>query len=370
MNRYIEVSGNYNTAKVFNPNVDENSLEQVRALLDREEFKDSRIRFMPDIHYGKGATVGTTMTLTDQVVPNFIGVDIGCGVSVTKLDIPTNEAIQDKFLKRFDRVVRQNVPLGFNRHKEYKDSPDVSFEEFLVKDTLDEETFHTSIGTLGGGNHFISLEANDYGEVYLLIHSGSRNIGLTVANTYQDMADQTSPGKPKGNGVVSGELFEQYLHDLALAQRYAKQNRKQMRDTILAKMNMGMDNSFDTIHNYIEVETNIARKGAVSAKEGETLVIPFNSRDGSVIAIGKGNEDWNYSAPHGAGRTMSRRQAKRTISLEEYREMMVGVFSSSISNRTLDEAPTAYKEAKEILDLSEPTLSVKEWLQPIYNLKG
>src|SRR5699024_4499091 len=249
-------------------------------MMNREEFKDSKIRFMPDIHFGMGATVGTTMTLIDRVVPNFIGVDIGCGVSVTKLDIDRKEALKRNFLEKFDQEVRRGVPLGFNRHRKYEESPDVDLDAFLVRDQLDDDTFYTSIGTLGGGNHFISLEANEQGVVYLLIHSGSRKIGLTVANTYQKMADQATPGARKGEGVASGELFDQYMHDLALAQAYARQNRKKMRDRIIRSTGVELVETFDTAHNYIEVETKIGRKGAVSAKEGETLVIPFNSRDG------------------------------------------------------------------------------------------
>lgn len=370
MEKFIEIEGKYNTAKVFNPDIDEASYNQIKLMMDREEFKDSTFRFMPDVHYGKGATVGTTMTVTDKVVPNFIGVDIGCGVNVTELAINKKEATDKNFLKKFERHVRQQVPLGFRRHNQYKEAPIVERNEFLVADQLDEEIYYQSIGSLGGGNHFISLEANDSGKVYLLIHSGSRNIGHTVATIYQDLADAANPFERKGEAYLDGELFEQYLHDLALAQKYAFQNRNAMADAILKANGLEQRDRFDSVHNYIDIESRIARKGAISAKKGEKLVIPFNGRDGSVIARGKGNEDWNQSAPHGAGRTMSRTQARKRIKLNEYQDMMKDVYSTSVSKQTLDEAPTAYNSQKTILELAKPTIDVLEFIRPIYNLKG
>lgn len=370
MSQFIEIEGTFNKAKVFNPDIDESSYEQIKLMMDRKEFKESTFRFMPDVHYGKGSTVGTTMTVTDKVVPSFIGVDIGCGVNVTELTINKKDAADPKFLKKFDRNVRQNVPLGFNRHNHYKNAPLVEKDEFLVTDQLDEETYYQSIGTLGGGNHFISLEATASGKVYLLIHSGSRNIGHTVATIYQDLADATNPFERKGEAYLEGELFEQYLHDLALAQRYALQNRQAMSNAILKANGLEKRDRFDSVHNYIDVEYMIARKGAISARKNEKIVIPFNSRDGSIIAKGKGNEDWNHSAPHGAGRVMSRTQAKKRIKLEDYQEMMKEVYSTSVSKRTLDEAPTAYNQQKRILELAAPTMEVLETIRPIYNLKG
>lgn len=370
MSRSINIRGEYNTAKVFNPDIDESSYQQIEDMMNREEFKESKFRFMPDVHYGKGSTVGTTMTVEDKIVPSFIGVDIGCGVSVTELEINKKEASDPEFLKTFDRNVRQQVPLGFNRHQQYKDSPDLKIEDFIVSDQLDEEAFYTSIGSLGGGNHFVSLEATDDGKVYLLIHSGSRNIGHTVATIYQDLADNLNPSDRKGEGYLEGEAMENYLHDLGLAQKYALQNRNAMANAILESNGLKQRNRFDSVHNYIDLETMIARKGAISAKKGEKLVVPFNSRDGSVIAEGKGNEDWNHSAPHGAGRTMSRKQAKKRIPYQKYQEMMKNVYSTSVSKRTLDEAPSAYNEQKKILELAEPTINVLEYIRPIYNLKG
>lgn len=366
----IKIAGKYNEAIVFNPDIDESSYQQIQAMMDREEFGDSQFRFMPDVHYGKGSTVGTTMSVSDKVVPNFIGVDIGCGVNVTELTINKKDASDPKFLKKFDRNVRQNVPLGYNRHGKYQKAPLVNREEFLVGDQLEDDTFYHSIGSLGGGNHFISLEATDSGKVYLLIHSGSRNVGHTVASIYQDLADAQNPHKNKGEGYLEGELYEQYLHDLALAQKYALQNRQAMAENILRANGLEKRDQFDSVHNYIEMDTMIARKGAISAREGEKLVIPFNARDGSVIAKGKGNPDWNYSAPHGAGRTMSRTQAKKRIPLRDYQEMMADVYSTSVSKQTLDEAPTAYNEQRKILELAKPTIDVLEYIRPIYNLKG
>jgi RNA-splicing ligase RtcB len=370
MSDYIEIEGKYNQTKVFNPNIDEASYQQIKAMMDREEFKASKFRFMPDVHYGKGSTVGTTMTVKDVVVPNFIGVDIGCGVNVTELEINKKEASDPKFLKKFDRNVRQNVPIGFNRHAKPQEARMVERDEFLVADQLDEETYYTSIGSLGGGNHFIALEAADDGKVYLVIHSGSRNPGHTVATIYQDLADEQHPGKNKGEGYLTDELFDQYIHDLGLAQRYAYQNRNAMADNILKSNGLTQRDRFDSVHNYIDLENMIARKGAISALENEKIIIPFNSRDGSVIARGKGNEDWNYSAPHGAGRTMSRTQAKKKIPFRDYQEMMKDVYSTSISKQTLDEAPTAYNKQAEILKLASPTIEVLEYIRPIYNLKA
>lgn len=370
MSEHIKIEGKYNTAKVFNPDIDESSYQQIEGMMDREEFAASKFRFMPDVHYGKGSTVGTTMTVKDKISPSYIGVDIGCGVNVTELTINKKEASDPKFLKKFERNVRQNVPLGFRRHKNYQDSPMLKREDFIVSDQLEEAIFYQSIGSLGGGNHFISLEAADDGKVYLLIHSGSRNVGHTVASIYQDWADDLNPADRKGEGYLEGEPMEQYLHDLALAQKYALQNRNAMADNILESNNLEQRDRFDSVHNYIEMETMIARKGAISAKKDERIIIPFNSRDGSVIARGKGNEDWNNSAPHGAGRTMSRTQAKKRIPFQDYQAMMKDVYSTSVSKKTLDEAPTAYNEQRKILKLAQPTIEVLDYIRPIYNLKG
>lgn len=370
MSKSIEIKGTYNKAKVFNPDIDESSYQQIEAMMNREEFKENKFRFMPDVHYGKGSTVGTTMTVHDKIVPSFIGVDIGCGVSVTELELNKKEASDPKLLKQFDRNVRQSVPLGFNRHKQYKNSSDINLEDFIVSDQLDEEAFYTSIGSLGGGNHFISLEATDDGKVYLLIHSGSRNIGHTVATIYQNLADELNPSDKKGEGYLEGIQMEEYLHDLELAQKYALQNRNAMADAILESNGLKQRDRFDSVHNYIDLDSMIARKGAISAKKDEKLIIPFNSRDGSVIARGKGNEDWNQSAPHGAGRIMSRTQARKRIPYPEYQKMMDGVYSTSVTKQTIDEAPSAYNEQKKILDLAAPTIEVLEFIRPIYNLKG
>lgn len=370
MSKFIEITGKYNTAKVFNPNIDEASYGQIKRMMDREAFEASKFRFMPDVHYGMGSTVGTTMTVVDKIVPNFIGVDIGCGVNVTELELTKREATNKKFLKQFDRLVRQTVPLGFRRHANDQVATLVEHEEFLVADRLEKDIFYESIGSLGGGNHFISLEATDSGKVYLLIHSGSRNIGHSVASIYQTLADKQNPADNKGEGYLEGQLFTDYLHDLKLAQKYALQNRSTMADNILQAAGLEQRSRFDTVHNYIDLDEMIARKGAISAKKGERLVIPFNSSDGSVIAEGKGNEDWNQSAPHGAGRVMSRTKAKKRIPYPEYQKMMKDVYSTSVTKNTLDEAPTAYNKQKEILDLASETIQIVEYIRPIYNLKG
>lgn len=370
MSKYIEITGKYNTAKVFNPDIDEASYGQIERIMNRKIFEKSKFRFMPDVHFGKGATIGTTMTVHDKIVPSFIGVDIGCGVNVTELAISKEEASQESFLRDFDREVRRVVPLGFKRHRDHQPAPMVNHEDFIVSKQLERDTFYESIGTLGGGNHFISLEATDDGTVYLIIHSGSRNPGFTVANIYQDKADQQNPADSKGEGHLEGQLFEDYLHDLKLAQAYASQNRHAMADNILEATGIEQRDRFESVHNYIAVEEMIARKGAISAYEGEKLIIPFNSRDGSVIAEGKGNEDWNFSAPHGAGRTMSRTQAKKQIDFKDYQKMMSDVYSSSVNRGTLDEAPTAYNSQEEILALAEDTIKNVQYIRPIYNLKA
>lgn len=370
MTKFIEISGKYNKAKVFNPNIDESSYQQIQRMMNREEFNDSKFRFMPDVHYGKGSTVGTTMTVHGKIVPNFIGVDIGCGVNVTELEMTKKEASDNQFLKRFDRLVRQNVPLGFKRHQKYQQSPAVKHSDFIVSKQLEEDTFYESIGTLGGGNHFISLEATDSGKVYLLIHSGSRNIGHTVASIYQELADQQNPADNRGEGYLEGQLFDDYIHDLKLAQQYALQNRTAMANNILAAAGLTKRSRFDSVHNYIDLDEMIARKGAISANKGERLVIPFNARNGSVIAEGKGNADWNFSAPHGAGRVMSRTQAKKRIPYPEYQKMMEGIYSTSVSKKTLDEAPSAYNKQQEILNLAQDTIHILEYIRPIYNLKA
>lgn len=370
MTKHITIEGKHNTAKVFNPDIDDSSYQQINRMMDREEFKDSKFRFMPDVHYGKGSTIGTTMTVDDKITANYIGVDIGCGVNVTELTLNKKEASDPEFLKKFDRNVRQNVPLGFKRHQKYQEAPEVKREEFIVADQLEDDTYYKSIGSLGGGNHFVSLEASNDGKVYLIIHSGSRNVGHTVATLYQDKADELNPGENKGEGILEGDLLEDYLHDLELAQKYALQNRRAMAKNILESNNLDHQDQFDTVHNYIEMATMIARKGAVSAHMGEKLIIPFNARDGSIIAEGKGNADWNYSAPHGAGRTMSRTRAKKNISLQDYQEMMKDVYSTSVSKQTLDEAPTAYNDQRKILKLAKPTIKIIDAIRPIYNLKG
>lgn len=370
MTESITITGDYNESIVYNPDIDESSHQQIKSMMSREEFKENIFRFMPDVHYGKGSTIGTTMTIMDKVVPNFIGVDIGCGVSVTELTLNKKEASDKDFLKAFDRNVRQNVPLGFKRHQTYQDSPAVKREEFLIADQLEEETFYQSIGSLGGGNHFISLEATADGKVYLLIHSGSRKVGHTVATIHQDLADAQNLTDGKGSGYLDGQLMEDYLHDLGLAQKYALQNRNTMADAILDSNDLAQRDRFDTVHNYIELDTMIARKGAISAKKDEKVIIPFNSRDGSVIARGKGNKEWNHSAPHGAGRVMSRTKAKKKIPYPEYQKMMENVYSTSVSKQTLDEAPSAYNSQQKILKLAQPTIEVIDYIRPLYNLKG
>ncbi len=367
----IIIEGRYNTAKVFTSEVESSAYKQIETLVNQPFVQGSVIRIMPDVHAGAGSTIGTTMTLQDKVVPNLVGVDIGCGMLTTKL---ANDYIDFKVL---DRVIRQEIPSGFavrkHPHEFFKrvDIEALKIREGTKNDRqLDLQRAGLSIGTLGGGNHFIEINKDEAGHHYLVIHSGSRNIGLQVALMYQRKATKLKPDLPKDLAYLEGPLFDDYLHDMKIIQNFALQNRLAMAQVILKEMNWTVVDQFSTVHNYIDVEHQILRKGAVSAQKGERLLIPLNMRDGSLICIGKGNPDWNYSAPHGAGRILSRTAARQQLSLAEFEKIMDGIWSTSIRKSTLDESPMAYKDLEHLLEYLHETVDIEHYLKPVYNFKA
>lgn len=397
----IELKGKYGDAKIFTDVADEASIAQVIMLLNQEFIKGSRVRLMPDIHAGAGCTVGTTMTITDKIVPNLVGVDIGCGMETVKIREKHIE------LQKLDKLIYEKIPSGFNiRDKAHRFFKDFPLEELYCYKEINPIRAEKSLGTLGGGNHFIEADKNDEGDIYIVIHSGSRHLGLEVANYYQNegynalngsskkdiellIADLKAQGKeksiqkaikalkntkttniPKQLAYVEGELFDRYIHDMKIVQKFAELNRQAMTEEILKGMKLHPEEQFTTIHNYIDTENMILRKGAVSAKEGEKLLIPINMRDGSLICRGKGCEDWNCSAPHGAGRLMSRASAKQSFTVSEFKKQMEGIYTTSVGADTLDECPMAYKGMEDIVDNIGETAEITEIIKPIYNFKA
>lgn len=347
--------------KVFAANLERAAVEQIETLASQPAFQDAKIRIMPDAHAGAGCVIGFTADLGDKVVPNLVGVDIGCGMRTLRI-----QEVED--FEALDDIVKRNVPSGFDVHA--RDTCDVSglgllcYGELKNVDRLDR-----SLGTLGGGNHFIEVDACG-GSTYLVIHSGSRNLGLQVAQIYQKKAvGQCRDDVPKDLKYLEGELAEAYLHDMRICQGWAAENRAEMARRIVSGLRASPSEEFETVHNYIG-DDGIIRKGAISARDGERVLIPFNMRDGSAICVGKGNEDWNFSAPHGAGRIMSRKKARETIDLEDFKRQMDGVFTTTANEDTLDEAPGAYKPAQEIIDALGPTVDIVERLTPAYNFKA
>lgn len=397
----LELQGKYNTAKVFTDVADEDSIAQIILLCNQEFTKGSRIRLMPDVHAGAGCTIGTTMTITDRVVPNMVGVDIGCGMETVRLKETHLE------LQKLDKLIYSKIPSGFSiREKAHRYMEQIDLTDLYCHKHINVSRTEKSLGTLGGGNHFIELDQDQEGGYYLVVHSGSRHLGVEVAKYYQEegykqcnessaedvkalIAALKAEGReqdiqkalkaltgtkrtdiPKPLAYVSGELFDRYIHDIGIIQTFARLNRKAIVDEILKGMGLHVEDSFTTIHNYIDIDTGILRKGAVSAKEGERLLIPINMRDGSLICVGKGNEDWNYSAPHGAGRLMSRSQAKQSFTVSEYKKQMEGIYTTSVNQATLDECPMAYKRMEDIVDNIGDTVSIEKVIRPVYNFKA
>lgn len=384
---------NGNDIKIYATTLEDVALEQIKELGEFEPYRDSKIRIMPDCHAGAGCTIGTTMEIKDKITPNLVGVDIGCGMLTVKL----KDAEID--LQKLDTVINAFIPNGFNIHSEAK--AEFNFDKLIAKN-LNTERAKLSIGSLGGGNHFIEVGKNSKGELFLVIHSGSRNIGGQVAKYYQDIAisnltDNSNERKELierlkkegrqheiGNELkklkkptinndlayLTGDDFDNYMHDMELMQKFAVLNRRTMANIILEKAELTEVDAFETIHNYIDFKRMILRKGAVSAENGETLLIPINMRDGSIIAKGKGNEDWNYSAPHGAGRLMGRNEAHKKLNFDEFKEQMKDIYSSSVLTETLDEAPNAYKSMNEIIEAIGDTVDIIDIIKPIYNFKA
>ena len=397
----IEIQGKFNTAKIFTDVVDNASITQVQELCNQAFTAGSRIRLMPDIHAGKGCTIGTTMTITDKVVPNLVGVDIGCGMETTRIQESYME------LQKLDKLIYEKIPSGFSiRDRAHRYLSQIDLNELCCAKHVDLLRAEKSIGTLGGGNHFIEVDKDGEGNLYIVVHSGSRHLGVEVASYYQEagykvlnrtddasieaiIAQMKAEGRekeiqktlkklknlkqtgiPKALAYVSGELFEQYLHDMKIVQRFAMLNRQAMVDEIVCGLGLHVEEQFTTVHNYIDTESMILRKGAVSARSGEKLLIPINMRDGSLICVGKGNEDWNFSAPHGAGRLMSRAEAKRRFDITGFRQEMDGIYTTSVNESTLDECPMAYKGMDDILSNIGPTVDVAKIIKPIYNFKA
>lgn len=397
----IELKGKYNEAKIFTDVVDEASISQVLLLLNQEFAAGSKIRLMPDIHAGAGCTIGTTMTITDKIVPNLVGVDIGCGMETVKIKESHIE------LQKLDKLIYEKIPSGFNvREKTHRYFDEVNLEDLFCYRSIDPGRAEKSLGSLGGGNHFIEANKDEEGNIYIVVHSGSRHLGLEVANYYQEegykrlngtskkdidglIADLKAQGKereiqksitalkntkrtniPRQLAYVSEELFEQYIHDMKIVQRYAELNRQAMMDEIIKGMKVHVTEQFTTIHNYIDTEAMILRKGAVSARKGEKLLIPINMRDGSLICVGKGNDDWNQSAPHGAGRLMSRSAAKESFTVSEFKNQMSGIYTTSVNKDTLDECPMAYKGMDDIVNNIGDTVTIVQIIKPIYNFKA
>ena len=397
----IEIRGKYNEAKIFTDVADSASIAQVQQLCDQEFAAGSRIRLMPDIHAGAGCTIGTTMTITDKVVPNLVGVDIGCGMETIRIREKRLE------LQKLDRLIREKIPSGFSiREKAHRYFSQINLNELCCARHADLLRAEKSIGTLGGGNHFIEADRDDEGNLYIVVHSGSRHLGVEVAGYYQEagyrmlnraddasaealiarmkaegrrkeiqkelkkLKNQKRTSIPKALAYVSGELFEQYIHDMKIVQHFAMLNRQAMMDEIVGGMKLHVEEQFATIHNYIDTDAMILRKGAVSARTGERLLIPINMRDGSLLCVGRGNEDWNCSAPHGAGRLMSRADARQSFTVSEFKKQMAGIYTTSVSRATLDECPMAYKGMQDILDNIGPTAEVVKIIRPIYNFKA
>lgn len=365
----MEIKGIYNVAKIFTNELEEVAEKQIKLLCDQEFVKNSKIRIMPDVHAGAGCTIGTTMTIGNKIVPNLVGVDIGCGMETIEI---TNKHIE---LQKLDKLIYEKIPSGYNirenPHK-YNDEIDLSVLRCRDKGKINIERAVRSLGTLGSGNHFIEANKDENGKIYIVIHSGSRHLGLEVAKYYQDEGYNMLNGNdiPKALAYVSGELFEDYLHDMKIVQRFAMLNRKAMINEIIKGMKLKVVEEFTTIHNYIDTENMILRKGAVSAKKREKLLIPINMRDGSLICIGKGNKDWNQSAPHGAGRLMSRTTAKNTFTVSEFKKQMKGIYTTSVNNDTLDECPMAYKDMDHIINNIGDTAEIVKIIKPIYNFKA
>ncbi|MBP5460977.1 MAG: RtcB family protein [Lachnospiraceae bacterium] len=399
----LEIKGKVNTAICYARVVEDEAIEQIRRMCDYVITEGSKIRIMPDVHAGKGCTIGTTMTIIDKAVPNVVGVDIGCGMYTVNLG-----SAEIDFAK-FDEAAHF-IPSGMNVWEGRQEHFDLTGLA-CYRELKEAKRLERSLGTLGGGNHFIEIDEAADGTRYLIIHSGSRNLGKQVAEFYQKLAInldrgydgylqkrdeiirtykemgrkneiqgalaqlhwqvyESEPSMPEDLCYLSGKYLEEYLHDVEICQEFARRSREKMAEILLERTGLTGGESFHTIHNYIDTEEMMLRKGAIAAHSGEKVLIPINMRDGSILAIGKGNPEWNYSAPHGAGRIMSRARAKSKLSMDEYRKTMEGVYTTSINENTLDEAPMAYKSLGDIIDVIRESVDVIDVMKPVYNFKA
>lgn len=401
--------------KIFTENIEQEAIDQINTLMEQPAFSDCKVRIMPDVHAGAGCVIGFTADLGDKVIPNIVGVDIGCGMLTVELGYVDEDDnlhnVTDIDFAKLDRAIREHVPCGYNIHEGRKVRMDRIQDLHCYRELKDSRRFERSIGTLGGGNHFIEIDEGTDSKKYLVIHSGSRNLGKQVADYYQKLAVELMEGKdelyakqeqliadykaqgrrneiqaaikelhraykpnpldiPKDLCYLTGKYREDYLHDMQICQDFAKVNRKYIGHAILDAMGWVSISNFETIHNYIEFETNMVRKGAISAKTGEKLLIPINMRDGCIVGVGKGNDDWNQSAPHGAGRIMSRAKAREIVSVDEFREAMDGIYTTSVGVDTVDEAPMVYKPMGEIVENIKDTVDILEIIKPVYNFKA
>ena len=399
----IKVEGKYNRAICYCAELEKAAAGQIKAVCDQEAFADSKIRIMPDVHAGMGCTIGTTMTISNKVVPGMVGVDIGCGMETI--------CIREKEIdfNKLDSLIRREIPCGRDiRDTEHALNSEIDLNGLYCAEYVKLVRARRSIGTLGGGNHFIEVNKDDEGHLYIVVHSGSRHLGNEAAKYYQNegfaalcgsarfqidamIREMKEKGRskeisrelkrlreecaeavsvPKELAYVEGKLFDEYIHDMKIIQKFAALNRKAMADVIVKGMGVTVEEQFTTIHNYIDTDEMMLRKGAISAKKGEKILIPINMSDGSLICIGKGNDDWNCSAPHGAGRVMSRKDAFEKLSMQEYEEQMEGIYTTCISRKTLDEAPMAYKPLNEIIEQINPTAEIICRIKPLYNFKA
>lgn len=399
----FEIKGKVNTAICYAKVVESGAIDQIRRMCDYALTQDSQIRIMPDVHEGKGCTIGTTMTVLDKVCPNIVGVDIGCGMYTVKL--------KEKELD-FEKIdeVCHHIPSGMNVWEGRKEHFDLT-QLRCYRSLRDTRRLERSLGTLGGGNHFIEIDRATEGSYFLIIHSGSRNLGKQVAEFYQQLAVDLHMGKegyykqreeiirtykelgkrseiqsalkalkdsyetqsllvPEDLCWLYGSFLDDYLHDVEICQIFARRNRERMAEIFLDQTGMTNLEAFHTIHNYIDTQEMILRKGAIAAHRAEKVLIPINMRDGSILALGKGNAEWNYSAPHGAGRIMSRAQARASLDIKDYEASMQGIYTTSVNKKTIDEAPMAYKSLEDILDVVRESVEVIDIMKPVYNFKA
>lgn len=371
----MELQGQYTTAKIFTVNnsetiIDQHSIAQIQAYIDHEVSKDCKIRIMPDVQAGKGCVVGFTSTIGDSIMPAVIGIDIGCGVTAVKLSPGSRLEPQ-----KLDRVIRENIPSGFTNQAK----TNVKYEALKeLRCPINIHRANSALGTLGGGNHFIEVDKDEDDNLYLVVHSGSRNAGTKVAEYYMNKGQERLKELygihvPPEIVTISGDLKVDYLNDIAVMHSYAFHNRALITKRIAKEMKWKIDGVIESAHNYIDFSDDdnpIIRKGAISAKEGEKVVIPINMRDGIILGTGKGNPDWNYSAPHGAGRILSRSEAKEKFIVHDFKESMKGIYSSCINSKTLDECPFAYRSINDILEVIGDTITVDKIIKPVYNFKA